>query len=56
MRASRGEVWLIDLGSFAKVRPGLILSIETLETDRALVPLIPHTTSPRGTRFEVNLK
>jgi len=49
-------VWLIDLGYVAKVRPGLILSIETLNTERALVTLIPHTTRPRGTRCEVNLK
>jgi mRNA interferase MazF len=52
-RADRGEVWLIDLGYAAKTRPGMILSIPPLDTDRALVTVIPHTTSPRGTRFEV---
>jgi mRNA interferase MazF len=55
MRARRGEVWLVDLGYVAKIRPCLVLSGKPLDTDRALVSLIPHTTSPRGTRFEVNL-
>jgi mRNA interferase MazF len=52
-KADRGEVWLVDLGYAAKTRPGMILSIPPLDTDRALVTVIPHTTSPRGTRFEV---
>lgn len=49
----RGEVWLVDLGYAAKTRPALVSSIPALDTDRALVTLVPHTTSPRGTRFEV---
>jgi mRNA interferase MazF len=52
----RGEVWLVDLGYAAKVRPCLVISIPTLMEDRALVSPIPHTTSPRGSRFEVNIK
>jgi mRNA interferase MazF len=51
--ANRGEVWLTDLGYAAKVRPCLVLSIPPLDTDRALVTLIPPTTSPRGPRVEV---
>ena len=51
----RGEVWLVDLGMAAKVRPCLVLSTPILETDRALVTLVPHTTSTRGSRFEVPL-
>lgn len=51
----RGAVWLVDLGYTAKVRPGLVLSVKPLDTERNLVTLIPHTTSPRGTRFEVNI-
>ena len=54
-KADRGEVWLVDLGYAAKTRPGLILSILPLDTDRALVTVIPHTTSPRGTQFEVSI-
>jgi mRNA interferase MazF len=51
----RGDVWLVDLGYAAKVRPCLIISIPALDRDRALVTLIPHTTSPRGSRFEVRI-
>jgi mRNA interferase MazF len=50
----RGEVWLVDLGLVAKVRPSIVVSIPAADIDRALVTLIPHTTSARGTRFEVN--
>src|SRR5713101_8059298 len=48
----RGEVWLVDLGMAAKVRPALVVSIPAEDTDRALVTLVPHTTSPRQSRFE----
>jgi mRNA interferase MazF len=50
---SRGEVWLADLGIAAKIRPGLIISVPADPQDRVLVTLVPHTTSVRGTRFEV---
>ena len=53
--ASRGEVWQVDLGLAAKVRPALVLSIPFLDHERALYTIIPHTTAPRGTRFEVSL-
>ncbi|WGV25605.1 type II toxin-antitoxin system PemK/MazF family toxin [Halotia branconii] len=52
----RGEVWLVDLGYVAKVRPCLIISVPILDQDRALFTLILHTTSPRGSRFEVQVK
>ena len=48
----RGEVWLVDLGMAAKVRPALVISVPTEDIDRALVTLVPHTTSPRQSRFE----
>ena len=48
----RGEVWLVDLGLAAKTRPALVLSVPPAEIDRALVSLVPHTTSLRGSRFE----
>ena len=50
----RGEVWIVDLGMIAKIRPCLVLSIPLLDQDRALVTIVPHTTQPRGSRFEVN--
>ena len=49
----RGEVWLVDLGCVAKTRPAMVISVPPLDTERALVALVPHTTSPRGTRYEV---
>lgn len=48
----RGEVWLVDLGMAAKVRPCLVVSVPATEQDRALVTLVPHTTSVRSSRFE----
>jgi mRNA interferase MazF len=55
MRVERGEVWLIDLGLAAKVRPCLVLSVPVEDQDRVLVTVVAHTTSPRGSRFEVNI-
>ena len=52
---NRGEVWLVDLGYSAKVRPCLVISIPALDQDRALSTLVPHTTSSRGSRFEVEI-
>jgi mRNA interferase MazF len=51
----RGEVWLVDLGLAAKVRPALVISVPVNDEDRALVTLVPHTTSARGSRFEANV-
>ena len=48
----RGEVWLVDLGMTAKIRPCLVVSTTIADADRALITLVPHTTSTRGTRFE----
>ena len=53
---NRGEVWLVDLGYVAKVRPCLVVSIPANDEDRALATLVPHTTSLRNSRFEVSLK
>lgn len=53
---NRGEVWLVDLGYVAKVRPCLVISIPVLPEERALVTLVPHTTKARSTRFEIDLR
>jgi hypothetical protein len=37
---NRGEVWLVDLGYVAKVRPCLVMSIPVEDEDRALVTLV----------------
>lgn len=51
----RSEVWLVDLGMAAKIRPCLVISSRIGESDRALITLVPHTTSTRGTRFEATV-
>jgi mRNA interferase MazF len=51
-RAARGEVWLVDLGMAAKVRPALMISVPTDDIDRSLVTLVPRTTALRQSRFE----
>lgn len=33
----RGEVWLVDLGMTAKVRPALVTRVPATDADRALV-------------------
>ena len=49
-------MWIVDLGMTAKVRPAVVLSVPPDDADRALVTLVPHTTSLRGSRFEVPTK
>ena len=52
--ARRGEIWMIDLGLAAKVRPCLIISTDFRDDERAVVTYVPRTTSLRGGRFEVS--
>ena len=49
----RGEVWMVDLGLAQKTRPALILSTGYADDDRALVTVVSHTTSLRGSEFEI---
>jgi mRNA interferase MazF len=51
--ARRGEVWLVDLGMTAKVRPAVIFNTSFRDDERALFAIVPHTTALRGGRFEV---
>ncbi|HXR46953.1 MAG TPA: type II toxin-antitoxin system PemK/MazF family toxin [Candidatus Limnocylindrales bacterium] len=51
--ARRGEVWLVDLGMTAKVRPAVIFNTPFRDNERALFTIVPHTTALRGGRFEV---
>lgn len=52
-RPSRGDIWLVDMGMVEKVRPVLVLSGICGDTDRDLITIIPHTTTLRGSRFEI---
>jgi mRNA interferase MazF len=51
----RGEVWMVDLGMTQKVRPALILSSGYSDADRALVTVVSHSTSVRGSAFEMSV-
>jgi len=51
----RGEVWLVDLGMVEKVRPAFVLRGPSADTDRDPITVIPHTTTVRGPRFEINI-
>ena len=52
----RGEVWIVDLGYAAKTRPAVVLSREYGDNDRALITVVPHTTSIRNSEFEVPIE
>ncbi|MDQ3281008.1 MAG: type II toxin-antitoxin system PemK/MazF family toxin [Acidobacteriota bacterium] len=51
----RGEVWLVDLGMTAKIRPCLVISAPIADSDRALVTLVPHTTAVRASQYEADV-
>ena len=48
----RGEVWLVDLGLAAKVRPCLLLTGFPADDELALVTVGTHTTAIRGNQWE----
>lgn len=52
----RGEVWLIDFGLAAKTRPALVVSVAFGDTDRSLITVVPHTTTLRGSPFEISVR
>lgn len=56
MPPRRGEVWLFDLGLAAKTRPVLIVNAPFGDADRALVTVVPHTTSLRGSSLEITVR
>ena len=49
----RGEVWMVDFGLAAKVRPAVVVSIPFGDTDRSIIGVVPHTTALRGSQFEI---
>ena len=51
-RPAPGEIWRVDLGLTAKVRPCLVMSDYPAPEELALVLVIPHTTAIRGNRWE----
>lgn len=54
-RTLPGEIWRVDFGMAAKVRPALVLSDYPRDEELALLVVIPHTTAVRGNRWELTL-
>ena len=50
-----GEVWMIDFGIAAKVRPAVLLTGEPAANELDLVTVALHTTALRGNRWELNI-
>jgi len=47
----RGEVWRVDFGMTAKVRPCLVLTDPPDINDLMLYTVVPHTTALRGIQW-----
>ena len=54
-RTLPGEIWWVDFGLAAKIRPALILSDYPEDDELALLIVIPHTTAVRGNRWELEM-
>ncbi len=52
---NRGEVWMVDFGLAAKVRPALLLTGNPADNELDLVTVLLHTTSLRGNRWELSV-
>lgn len=50
---NKGEVWMVDFGMVAKVRPALLLTGEPADDELDLVTVLLHTTALRGNRWEL---
>jgi mRNA interferase MazF len=51
--AKPGEIWRVDLGMVAKVRPCLVLTRPPRNDELDVFTVVAHTTSPRGNQWEV---
>ena len=54
--AKPGEVWRVDLGMVAKVRPCPILTLPAQPDELDVFTVVAHTTSLRGNRWEVQVE
>jgi mRNA interferase MazF len=50
-----GEIYLVDLGMAAKVRPAVVVSRHNPDSPRALALLVPLSTEYRNSNYEVPL-
>ena len=55
MNPKPGEIYLVDLGMVAKVRPAVVVSRADPDSPRALSIFVPLTTENRGSTYEVSL-
>ena len=50
-----GEVWMIDFGMTAKVRPALLLTGNPADDELDIVTVLLHTTFLRGNLWELSI-
>jgi mRNA interferase MazF len=50
-----GDVWMVDFGMAAKVRPALLLTGAPGDDELDIVTVLLHTTALRGNRWELNI-
>ena len=53
--ANPGEVWMVDFGMAAKVRPALLLTGTPADDELDTVTVLLHTTALRGNRWELSI-
>ena len=51
-----GEIWMVDFGLAAKVRPALLLTGDPNDDELDLVTVLLHTTALRGNRWEFEMR
>ena len=52
---NRGDVWMVDFGMAAKVRPALLLTGHPADDELDVVTVLLHTTSLRGNQWELDI-
>jgi mRNA interferase MazF len=50
-----GEVWMVDFGMAAKVRPALLLTGAPADDELDVVTMLLHTTALRGNCWELSI-
>lgn len=53
--ARPGEIWWVDLGMAAKVRPCLVLTDQPQSNELDVYTVVARTTAPRGNRWEIQI-
>jgi mRNA interferase MazF len=53
--AKHGDIWLVDLGLAAKVRPCLVLTSQPHDNDLDVFTVVAHTTAVRGSHWEISI-